>query len=69
MAPIYEFQCRSCGHIFEEIVYALEGTIPCPQCESGKTDKLVSAHGGYQMSSGGSSTRPRRAGAFRKAVK
>ena len=31
--PIYEFECRSCGGRFEELVNAGH-TAPCPQCKS-----------------------------------
>lgn len=63
--PIREFQCRECGHIFEEIVQCEEGQIPCPHCESNKTDKLISAFGGYIGNLGSASTRPKNAGSFR----
>lgn len=67
--PIREYQCRECGHIFEEIVHCEEGQIPCPHCESTKTDKLISAHGGYKGDFGGGSTRPRFSGSFKRAKK
>lgn len=69
--PIYEYMCDECGHIFEELrKYSAESSgrdkIECPH-ECGKTaSKLPSAHGGYSMSSGGSSTRPKRAGSFKR---
>jgi len=40
--PIYEYQCRSCHHRFEELVRA--GAEPaCPECKSRKLEKLLSA--------------------------
>lgn len=69
--PRYEYQCGGCGHEFEETLKHSDPTPPCPHCEDdARVVKLVSAPGGYQMNSGGGSTRPRQAGAFRtKAVK
>ncbi len=66
MAPIRDFLCMSCGHQWEDIVHADEGTFECPQCTSNKVDKLITAHGGYQGNCG-ASTRPRSAGSFKKA--
>ena len=63
---IREFICRDCGHLYEEILRSYDAQqVPCPQCESSHTERLISAHGGYNMASGGSSTRPKQAGAFR----
>lgn len=66
--PIHEFICDQCGHQFEEFFRQTE-KIPnrteCPHCETKTATRLPSAHGGYSMSSGGSSTRPSKAGSFR----
>jgi putative FmdB family regulatory protein len=44
--PIYEFECRSCGHRFEELVGSHVGRetseVRCPQCESSEMERLVS---------------------------
>ena len=42
--PIYEFECRSCGARFEELVRAGE-TAPCPQCESWEVERRWSQIG------------------------
>jgi putative FmdB family regulatory protein len=40
--PIYEYECRRCGHQFEQLV--LKGTIAaCPECKSRKLEQLLSA--------------------------
>jgi putative FmdB family regulatory protein len=39
--PIYEFECRSCGARFEELVRAGE-TAPCPQCKSSEVQRRYS---------------------------
>ena len=42
--PIYEFECRSCGTRFEELVRA--GTkAPCPQCKSSDVERRYSPIG------------------------
>jgi putative FmdB family regulatory protein len=65
MVPIREFICLDCGHEFETLVRADDPPADCPHCEKNHTEQLISAFGGYSMASGGSSTRPRQAGAFR----
>jgi putative FmdB family regulatory protein len=40
--PIYEYECRNCGHKFEELVGSNEETVPCPHCQSNDTSKLIS---------------------------
>jgi putative FmdB family regulatory protein len=43
--PIYEFECRSCGHRFEELVGSHVGTdvdqVRCPECGS-EVERLLS---------------------------
>ncbi len=42
--PIYEYQCRDCGHDFETIQKMSEPPlVDCPVCEKPKLKKLVSA--------------------------
>ena len=68
--PIYEYLCLKCGHQFDNLELPSEsGNAQCPHCESYNCEKLLSAHGGYQMSSGGGSTRPKSAGSFRSKKK
>jgi putative FmdB family regulatory protein len=39
--PIFEYECRACGHAFERLVRA--GDVPaCPACASGNLEKLLS---------------------------
>ena len=41
LMPIYEYECRSCHHQFEQIVRT--GDVPaCPKCSSGELDRLLS---------------------------
>lgn len=42
--PIYEYQCKKCGHEFEKLVLGSE-TPNCPSCESAKVEKLMSCCG------------------------
>ena len=47
--PIYEYQCRNCGHEFELIV--LRSTvIACPSCNGRDVEQLLS---GFAVSSDG----------------
>jgi putative FmdB family regulatory protein len=44
--PLFEFQCRTCGHRFETLVLSTSRSAPaCPACEGTDLDKLVSVFG------------------------
>ena len=39
--PIFEYECRACGHEFEQLVRS--GDVPaCPACQSADLEKLLS---------------------------
>jgi putative FmdB family regulatory protein len=44
--PIYEFECRSCGHRFEELVGSHVGLetddVRCAECGKAEAERLVS---------------------------
>lgn len=42
--PIYEFQCKSCDHCFERLVFTADeaGSVKCPKCDGGQVEKLMS---------------------------
>jgi putative FmdB family regulatory protein len=47
--PLYDFQCRSCGHEFEALVRPVDADPPaCPSCRSRDLEKLLS---GFAVSS------------------
>jgi putative FmdB family regulatory protein len=39
--PIYDFECRACGHRFEELV-KLGETPSCPSCNANDLERLIS---------------------------
>lgn len=39
--PIYDYRCRSCGHVFDELV-KLGETPDCPACKGNDLEKLRS---------------------------
>lgn len=41
--PIYEYRCDSCGEEFEKLVLAASEKPLCPQCNSSRVHKLMSA--------------------------
>lgn len=43
--PIYDYQCRKCGHRFEELV-RLGETPECPACHALDPERLFSASAG-----------------------
>jgi len=49
--PIFEYLCEQCGREFEELVFNQSKPVPCPECGSDKTNKLMSR---CQFKSGGS---------------
>lgn len=42
--PIYEYQCRACGHGFETLVRGSEQP-SCPACRAGDIERLLSSFG------------------------
>ncbi len=47
--PIFEYQCKDCGHRFEQIVFRSEALTKCPVCHSHETERLISS---FAMSGG-----------------
>lgn len=41
--PMYDFQCVSCGHQFEEVVSASCETCTCPSCGNEEAQRQVCA--------------------------
>ncbi len=42
--PLYEYQCKNCGHRFEKIQkFSDEPIRECPQCHKQTVEKLISA--------------------------
>lgn len=42
--PLFEFECNSCNHRFEELVSSSSKIVEkCPKCENSDVKKLVSA--------------------------
>ena len=51
--PTYEYECRKCGHRFEEFQNLSDEPVKrCPECK-GKVERLVSAGGGIIVRGGG----------------
>lgn len=67
--PTYEYECRSCGHLFEEIQSI---TAPpkkkCPKC-NGPVERLISGGGGIIFKGSGFYTTDYRSEAYKKKVK
>ncbi|MCS7199615.1 MAG: zinc ribbon domain-containing protein [Caldimicrobium sp.] len=41
--PIFEFQCKECGEVFEELVFGNNyGDIKCKRCKSLQVQKIMS---------------------------
>ena len=62
--PIYEYLCRSCGHTFQLLqrMGASSEGVTCPECASGKVDRLLSCFAstasGTEVSQAGCGTGP-----------
>jgi len=51
--PIYEYECQSCSHRFEEWQKMSDKPITvCPKCKARKVEKLIS-HTSFQLKGGG----------------
>ncbi len=40
--PIFEFLCRSCGNVFEKLLYGSSDEVSCGKCGSFELTKLLS---------------------------
>lgn len=51
--PTYEYQCKDCGHRFEEFQsMTAEPVSICPECK-GKTDRLITGGAGFVFKGSG----------------
>ena len=51
--PIYEYECKGCGHKFEAIQRISDDALQdCPECEQAELKKLISA-AGFRLKGGG----------------
>ncbi|MCP4689468.1 MAG: zinc ribbon domain-containing protein [Desulfobacterales bacterium] len=42
--PIYEYQCKACGHNFEKLMFKGDKeAVECANCSSKRVEKLMSA--------------------------
>lgn len=48
--PIYEYDCGSCGHEFEELVFGSDADVVCPECGAADVKRQLSA---FAFKSGG----------------
>jgi putative FmdB family regulatory protein len=61
--PLYEFKCRACGKVFDELV-RLGETPPCPKCGDAAPERLFSTSAGVSTDR----SRKRAAGVARRAA-
>ena len=56
--PIFEFKCKKCSYVFEELVFTSNpdpADIVCPKCGEKNADKLMSAFSSAGTAAVGSS--------------
>ncbi|HEY1381076.1 MAG TPA: zinc ribbon domain-containing protein [Gemmataceae bacterium] len=53
--PLYEYECRTCKHTFEELVFGDEA-VTCPACQGRKLERLISVPARPQSDGGGPPT-------------
>jgi len=58
--PIYEYQCRKCGKVFEKIQKVNEGgnSLTCPYCGGKKPEKILSSFSSSKGTESSSSCSP-----------
>jgi putative FmdB family regulatory protein len=39
--PLFDFRCRSCGHVFEALIRPGQATPSCPTCQGVDLEKLL----------------------------
>lgn len=55
--PIFEYRCRNCDHLFEELVFSSltnNEDIICPKCGNNNAEKMISAFSSAGSSGAGS---------------
>ena len=52
--PLYDFQCRNCGHRFDDLVRQASDAV-CPECDSRKVERLISS---FAVKTAASAARP-----------
>ena len=55
--PIFEYRCRHCNQVFEELVFSSltkDEDIICPKCGGNKTERMMSAFSSAGASGAGS---------------
>ncbi len=52
--PLYEFQCKGCGHEFEDLVLGAANPA-CPSCNSQQLERLLSV---FAVNGGGDDPMP-----------
>jgi putative FmdB family regulatory protein len=57
--PIYEYCCKDCDHIFEQLVFQNDQTpIHCPRCQGTHVTRLMSASSVFSSGSLGRCAAP-----------
>lgn len=51
--PLYSFKCQKCNYTFTVLQRFDDPEPYCPECGSVKTDKQVTAPGGFEFKGGG----------------
>ena len=55
--PTYEYECRSCGHRFEQFQQMSDAPVKkCPECGKRKVERLLSAFAGVHVKGGSSAS-------------
>jgi len=65
--PIYEFECKDCENLFEELIFTAQQsseTVVCPSCGSKNSKKLISAPSSGCTGSSGKGCAPTSFGGF-----
>jgi putative FmdB family regulatory protein len=62
--PIYEYACKPCGKVFEELVLRSsdEDEIACPSCSSAEVSRVMSRPAAARADGGGAARPPRSCG-------
>lgn len=64
--PLREYRCQDCEKQTENLeLKDSDKLLSCPNCGSDNLERMISAYGGYDFSSGPASVRPKQAGSFK----
>ncbi len=50
MSPMFDYRCKDCGHVFEQLLATHKTEpLPCPKCKSKDLERLITGPRHFQI--------------------